>query len=251
MSGHHQGAAIEAVKAAQRAQIAARQFDATHFPDNPANAFAKPVVMTGVTLKALYESFAANGGKGRKRSKSQVIKDDQVVLRLGEFLGGEDVDVGLFTKLKAKEFWTALKKLPARRNGLEMRTMTFPQLVAMGGEPIGNSALYAFRSTLNRMFSYGVEADMIDLNPITAIKHDFERKKAKEDSIWEPDMIKSYFSGPMFTGHSDDRKDAYRLQQGTTVTKDWKYWIPILLLFSGARTGEWAWATKATCRHLR
>lgn len=237
-SSHLQGEVQEASAALETASKRSRLFDARHFPEAVP---VQPVALTGVTLAQLYEHF---GQHGRPRRAPQITKDDQVVKRLGEFLGGADVDIGLFTKTRAKEFWSALQKLPARRNAKAMQALDFHQLIEAGGEPVSVHTLYQWRSTLNRLFGYAVDSEWLERNPVAGIDHDFSgRLETKPDAIWEPDMIASYFSGPMFTGHDPD--DDYRLKVGLKVIKDWRYWLPILQLFSGTRSGEWAWATKS------
>ena len=96
-----------------------------------------PAVLTGYRISEVYRHWVSHHPTSTKNR----TKQDSYVRRLQEFMGG-DVDVGMITKVKAGDFWLAIKKFPARRNSATLAEMDFNGLVATGLPPIGDAALF-------------------------------------------------------------------------------------------------------------
>lgn len=78
---------------------------------------------------------------------------------------------------------------------------------------------------------------LVDANPAADIKilPDIQPKGHKSRRPFTDQELFKLFSSPGFTGHKSEYR---RLQIGTVITKDARYWIPILGFYTGCRLGE-------------
>jgi integrase len=76
----------------------------------------------------------------------------------------------------------------------------------------------------------------IDGNPVIGM-HDMIDKGAQPVRSYTMDELKAIFASPIFTGYQSDEKDHL---PGNMRTRDWRFWLPIIALFTGARLGELA-----------
>lgn len=218
---------------AHLAAIKAVGFETKVFGAAGSGATLKP---TGTRLSALLTDFSHHNRTNAKETG----KRKGYVKRLTEFLG-EDADIGTITVRQAGDFWLALKRLPAQRRSKMLASLNFNELVELGLPPIGDQALFQWLLFLKRMFDHAVQFEMISANPFRHIKLKLDKSKLAGEA-YAPAEIEKFFKSPLFTGH-DGAYD--RCVSGPIVIKDWRYWLPILSLWTGTRLNEWASAAKA------
>lgn len=194
------------------------------------------VKLTGTRLSALLDDFSRHYPANAKEAG----KRKGYVKRLTEFVG-EDADIGTITVRQAGDFWLVLKRLPAQRRSKALAKLNLNELVELGLPPIGDQALFQWLLFFRRLFEHAVQFEMIPANPFRNIKLKLDKSELAGEA-YTPDEIERLFTSPLFTGH-DGAYD--RCISGSTVTKDWRYWLPILSLWTGTRLNEWASAAKA------
>lgn len=204
-------------------------------------AIGEPIKLTGVTINDLLLHWRRHHPKPPK----ETAKEDQYVRRLMEFMGG-DVDLGLITKVKAGDFWLALKRFPARRNSTKLAKLDFNALIQTGERSIGEAALFQWQLFLKSLFRHADKYEMTSGNPFVVIEHRLDKSEL-QGAAYSPQEIEQAFSLPLFKGHDGSH---FRQRPGEMVVKDWKYWLPILSLWSGTRLNEWASAKTGDIRQI-
>jgi hypothetical protein len=194
------------------------------------------VRLTGTRLSALFDDFNRHNPANAKETG----KRRGYVKRLTEFLG-EDSDIGTITIRQAHDFWLALKRLPAQRRSKALARLNFAELVELDLPAIGDQALFQWLLFFRRLFEHAVQFEIISMNPFRSIKLKLDKSELAGEA-YTPEAIERLFQSPLFTGH-DGAYD--RCMPGSTVIKDWRYWLPILSLWTGTRLNEWASAAKA------
>ncbi len=237
---HDAAEANAALSQSARSHSRARAFENREFQTDLAPK-GRSLVMSGTKISELLKHWQRHKPKNAK----EAAKEEHCIRRLTEFMGG-DVDTGLVSRVRVGDFWLALKNFPARRNASELAKMNFNQLVATGLPPIGPSALFQWQITFKSIWKHGLKYDLVTDNPFVVIDQKVDKSEL-EGEPWSPQEIKGWFSGPMFTGHGGDYD---RATVGTIVTKDWRWWLPVLSLWSGTRLNEWAAAPLADVRQI-
>lgn len=201
----------------------------------------KPIVLTGTTLRSLFDQFIT---AHPKRHATLVARNKQYLRRLGEFMDdGDQTDAGLVTKAKATAFWNDLRLFPARRSAMQ-NAWPFPKVIAGQRRAQGTDAfqptqtdatLATWLNFYRQLFQFAVENDLVATDPWVVIKHKVDKSELK-GSAYSPGEIEKVFSGALFTGHTPDEK--WRITPGDKVFKDAKFWLPVIALFSGTRMSE-------------
>jgi integrase len=168
------------------------------------------------------------------------------VRRLKEHIG--DLPVRQITKAHLVEFkrdlWRFPKRLKKRHTG-----MTFTEiLIDIGDDPnvprLKPKTVKKWLDTLSIVFNHGVSHGRIEQNPTTGLKPKLPKKKTEPAKLsYDEADIAAIFSSPMFTGchrvHNGKGKVyGYREKHGTFLTKDTRYWLPLLAAWMGFRLEE-------------
>ncbi|MFZ2586832.1 MAG: site-specific integrase [Alphaproteobacteria bacterium] len=66
---------------------------------------------------------------------------------------------------------------------------------------------------------------------------DKAKSNEKRESYKADDLVK-FFNTPQYTGHQPDGIYQYRYKKGDTITMDALYWVPLISLYTGMRSGE-------------
>ena len=144
-----------------------------------------------------------------------------------EFTG--DVPIQSITRLKVGEFKQALMKLPPNKNKKpEYRGKTIAELIEMEvPQTMSNTTVSKYLTRVGALFDYACRMGIYEgLNPATKmnppkVKKDKESRAAYKDE----ELIKLFHSKE----YLEDTHD-----------KPFKFWTPILALFTGARQNELA-----------
>jgi integrase len=88
---------------------------------------------------------------------------------------------------------------------------------------------------LGAMFKFGVPRGYLDRDPTAGIKPKLARRSTPARVGHSDDDLMTLFSSPNYQGHGGD---AYRVAPGKEVTKDHKFWLALICVFSGARLDE-------------
>ena len=92
---------------------------------------------------------------------------------------------------------------------------------------------------LRGIFDWAITVGRIETNPFAGIRAKAARKdrrKPRRRSFTVPEL-REFFRSPVFTGSAASRYQRL-YKPGKHRVDDWRYWLPLIALFSGARLNE-------------
>lgn len=157
------------------------------------------------------------------------------IRRLIEFLG--DPDIAAVQPLDLDRFLIALRQFPMTKRPID--DIPFRDLVgALPDVPrLHVKTVWNWTVTYKAMFAFAVSRRLLTHNPADAMMKKPSAEESDERLPYDADDIAAIFSAPLFTGSDGS---GYRDRPGSIVTRDHRYWLPILAIWTGARVEELA-----------
>ncbi len=193
----------------------------------------------GETLSELFERYqkamTASGRKGKSSLQDAKIVVDQ----FGNFVGSRRA-IRSITKAEARNFRDAFSSAPSRWNlRKEFRGLTLTQAgkkAEVEDWPLRSAKTVAKAiSDISAFYTWAIKEGYADDNPTYGLKPSTNKDEGRLPS-YQPEQLRSFFESPLFSG-CDSRVGKEHLR-GNKKVRDWRYWIPIISLFTGARVGE-------------
>ena len=195
---------------------------------------AKP----GESISDLFNRYAERRlSEGGKRGDT-LAQDRKVIRQFAEFVG-TDRALASIKAQDIREYRDTLRKLPpkwsdrADLRGLSMREAA--ETARNQGLPrVALATINKHLSTISPLFSWLIEERWDVSNPCTGLF--FKGVKGKNPRPpFGTDRLNAVLASPLFTGFESDGKEH---RAGIVRANDWRYWIPLLCLFTGMRVGE-------------
>ena len=151
-----------------------------------------------------------------------------------------DKPVASYTKGDVREFKAVMRALPANRTkiretrGLDARAAA-KAAQKHGLEPMAvKTANNKYIATLYNLFEFALgNYDRIDRNPLVNAALPSRSSPREEWNPFTLDALRTFFNAPLYTGCKSAR---HWLEPGAVIPRDSaRFWIPLLLLYSGAR----------------
>lgn len=194
----------------------------------------------GETITELFEQYAKiRVAEGRKRLDG-IAQDRMVIHRFAEYVGTSR-SVGSITVNDARGFRDTVARLPkgyAKRN--DYRGLSIQQVVEKadrdGAVRMSDITRDRYISTVSPFFDWLVSEGRaeIKVNPFNGL-HQKTLKGKNPRPPFTLQHLNEILSSPLFTGFETDSKEHLT---GTQLANDWRYWIPLIGMFSGARITE-------------
>ena len=201
-------------------------------PVAPAPAPAPP----GETILELFDKYA-------KINPTNIKPDTLAYGRVAMVLFTQTLPPGsgvrAITKAAVREWHDLLRKLPIRATDFSgFRGLNIREIIA-ANERLGRPVLT--RRTINKhvtslaSFCRWLEKrGYIDSNPASGFHEALDHTTRKIRPYTTPELQK-LFTSPVFTGCRSDARD---YEPGELRLDDWRKWLPLMGLFTGARLGE-------------
>jgi integrase len=195
---------------------------------------AKP----GETLLGLFDRYAETKLDEDNKRSDTLTQDRKVIEQFAEFVGADRA----ITSIKpehVREYRDTMRQVPPKwRDRTDMRGLTMREAAAKaraGDMPrVALTTVNKHLSTVSPLFAWLIEERWDLVNPCTGLF--FKRVKGKNPRPpFGTDRLNAVLASPLFTGFEADGKEH---RPGTVRANDWRYWIPMLCLFSGMRVGE-------------
>lgn len=185
----------------------------------------------GMKIMEVFDLWESAKGKTEKRHKGYVQ-------RLVEYLG--DPDVAEVTPLQMDAFLVELRRFPNTKKPVER--IPFTDLITQAEKwddyrTLHVKTVWNWTVVFKGLFEFAVDRDLIRKNPAAKMMKKPSIEESEERDPYEAEDLKAIFSTHMFHGFTGN---GYRNKPGAMVTKDHKYWLPILALWTGARVEELA-----------
>lgn len=228
-------AEIEALKRADERDV----MDWTGTPADPLIRRAeKPkAAPTGSRIMDYYDRFLKQ--RASDISADTISQNKGVIQLFAEFVG-EDLPVEQLRRKHVAEWRDQLYLMPKMAKQVTaLKNLKFKEVIAenqkLGRPTIDPKTINRYLSALSPFAKWLAANDMVG-NPIMVddmfIKLD--RSKPKR-APFSDEQLKALFGSPLFRGCLSD---AVEHKPGNFAIRDWRYWLPLVALFSGMRLGE-------------
>ncbi|ALN73592.1 site-specific integrase [Aureimonas sp. AU20] len=213
-------------------------------PTGTAHETAKP----GETIMELFEKYARQNPNGvAPDTLNQARRDIRSFIEVH----GTGFPAHRIDKPAVAAWMDLLELYPVKATETKaFAGMKLPEIVKEN-ERIGKPTLTP--RTINRyLSSLGAFCDWLTKRGVLQINPTQGMSLAKEKKItttpFKPDQLVTLFSSPLFTGclSSDEWRNVAK--PGNVAIRDHRFWVPIIMLYSGARPGEIAQLSVADVR---
>ena len=89
-------------------------------------------------------------------------------------------------------------------------------------------------SAVSALFSWAKREGYVEENPVTGLFYQVDKQKNARPPF-TVEQLNTILRSPLFTGFLRDGKE---FKTGNVHTRDWRFWLPLICLFTGARLGE-------------
>ena len=198
-----------------------------------------PKAKAGETVMELFDHYESDRRRDGKSSDT-LGNERKVIGHFASFVGRERsiLDVG---RPDIREFRRVLSRVPHRWvTKPELKGMTIKEAAhhweRSGGQGRSLRTVAKELSAVSAFFTWLIaNAYVDDENPTTGFFPRIDKSKTKYPP-YSLDQLKAVFSSPLFRS-SENLKPHL---PGKDRVRDWRYWLPLCALYSGARTSELA-----------
>lgn len=204
----------------------------------PATGARREVAKPGETIMEIFEIFASENPRG-------VAKDrvDQCRRDIGTFveLVGASFPIAKITKTEVRDWKQLLVKYPVKATETKAFAGMNIQQTVKANEEVGKPVLAdrtvnRYLSSLGAFLSWAVNNGYLDKNPTEGL---MLKKEAKAPTLpFKTEQLVTLFNSPWFTGCQSADEWRNVAKPGNVLIRDHRYWVPLIMLFSGARPGE-------------
>lgn len=226
--------------------------DAGDFSGSPKDILVKPPVVfdppPGETIMELWDKYARE--KSGRASKDTWDQNRKVVALFDDFVGGK-AHVSLLTRKNVREWKNKLFDWPVKAMEAKVfRGVRFLDVIeknkVIGKPAIQHKTVNRYLAALGGFSDYLVANDYISENVMVGQYLELDRTK-KTVFPFSDDQVKAIFASPLFHKCGGDKAEH---EAGKIEIRDWRYWLPWIALYSGARLGEMAQMMTADVREL-
>ncbi len=208
------------------------------------NKFALP----GESIMELYDRFKAEKiGSARPDTWDQNRK---IVKLFAEFVG-ETSHVTAITRKAVRDWKHKLALWPRKAadikvfDGLSFRKVIDAN-VAAGKPTISQKTINKYLSAVGSFAIWLLQNEFLEIDVMAGMYLSLD-KREKKVFPYTADQLKTIFGSPLFATCIGDGQEH---KPGNVAIRDWRYWLPWIGLYSGARLGEMAQLSTADVRQL-
>jgi integrase len=192
----------------------------------------------GEGILDLFQRYQAQRlAEGLKRADS-LNQDRKVVELLVEFVGKQR-SLASIQKDELREWRNAPTTLPPafkKRKAFAEFTMRQAayHAAAAGETGLSLNTINRYLSAVSALFIWATREGYVDGNPCDGLFYDHQKGKNARPPF-SVEQLNKIIASPLFNGFERDGKE---FNVGGCRADDWRYWLPLVCLFTGARIGE-------------
>ena len=193
-------------------------------------------VAAGEDLMSLFDLYERERLREGKRPDT-LVTERKVVEHFTHFVGG-GVVASAISRAHVRDFKRALADVPHRWTtqdelaGLQLRDAA-RTWAGIGGKVRSARTVNREVSAVSAFFAWLKENAYVEENVALGFRTQIDKAKHKYPPYTDG-QLKSLFSSPLFVGCSAKKEH----EPGDEKVRDWRYWLPLCALYSGARAGE-------------
>nr|WP_298494790.1 site-specific integrase [uncultured Maritimibacter sp.] len=203
-------------------------------PTGARRATAEP----GQSVLEVFELYAVeNPNQVKADTLAQARRD------IGLFVQhvGSTFPVAEIDKKAVREWKALLLKFPVKAAETNaFKGMSIDQAVKhneqIGKPTITTRTVNRHLSSLGAFCRWLVSHGYLDQNPVDGMA--LNKEKHSKTLTFTAEQMNTLFGSPLFTGCQSDEQPRFIKKPGTVLIRDHRYWVPLIMLFSGARPGE-------------
>ena len=203
----------------------------------PATGQRRETAKPGESIMEVFEIFASENPRGVAQDRVNQIRRD-----IGNFvdLVGASFPITKIDKAAIRDWKQLLVKYPVKASESTVFSgMNLRQIIKANekvGKPVlADRTVNRYLSSLSAFLAWAVNNGYIDRNPVEGLMLKKENQTQKIPFTIE--QLQELFSSPWFVGcQSENWKDIPK--PGNVLIRDHRYWVPLIMLFSGARPAE-------------
>lgn len=196
----------------------------------------------GETLIELFELWAAELLAKKEKRLDTVNQDRKVIEQFAAFVG-PDRAIDSITAAEVEDFRDTLRMLPPKwagnnaLRGMDMRTAA-AKARELGLSQLAFTTINKHLSTISPLYDWlrgrrkGRWPNLT--NPVDGLHYDKVKGKNPRPPF-STEALNKMLQSPLFVGF---RADGYEHRPGNVHADDWRKWVPLACLFTGARIGE-------------
>jgi integrase len=206
----------------------------------------------GEKVMELFEKYAAQRLLEQRKRPASIDKDRKIITSLAEFVG-VDRSLSSLAKGDIRDWIDARAGMPRGYEKMKRYAgMSLRAAAKLAGSQIENrvsaKTLNSYLSAVSAFLCWAIaRGHHPGPSPCDALF--FEALKGNNPRPpFTTDQLNTILQSPLFTGHAGDGREH---ESGCVRARDWRFWIPLVCLFTGARVSEIAQLRVADVRQDR
>ena len=196
----------------------------------------RPAVKRGETIIGLYERFKKE--KIGSATEDTWNQSEKVIQLLAEFIGTSE-HISNLDRKRIRDFKTNLFEWPVKAAEIkEFSGLKFLDVIKknekLAKPTISEKTINRYLSAIGSYARWLLANDYISEDIMSGMYLSID-KTTKKVFPYSVEQLKKIFSSPLFIGCESDASVSI---PGDFIIRDWRYWIPLIALYSGARLGE-------------
>lgn len=217
----------------------------------PATGTSREQAAPGETIMELFEQYARENPKAITADTINQARRD-----IGTFVDyvGSTCPVHRIDKKAVREWKALLVRYPVKATESKaFGGMKLAQIVrhneTVGKPVITPRTVNRYLSSLGAFCDWLVAHGYLDQNPTAGMS--LAKEKKKSTLPFTTDQLNALFKSPLFTGCRSGDEWRNVAKPGDVTIRDHRYWVPLVMLFSGARPAEIAQLAVSDVRQER
>ncbi len=154
---------------------------------------------------------------------------------------GPGFPISKVNKKQIRDWKALLMKYPVRATEItDFRGMNINQIVEANiiqkRSVLSDRTVNRYLSSLSAFFTWAVANGFITDNACSGMS--LAKEQRTKTLPFTDDQMNVLFKSPLFTGAQSDTEWRYISRPGNMLIRDHRFWVPLIMLFSGARPGE-------------
>lgn len=204
----------------------------------PANGPRRETAKAGEAIMEIFEIFAGENPNGVAVDRLNQCRRD-----IGTFvdLVGARFPVGKIGKVEVREWKQLLMKYPVKATETKVFAgMNIRQVVqaneTLGKPVIAKRTVNRYLSSLGAFLTWAVDNGYVETNATSGL---MLKKEGKTPTVpFDPEQLEILFKSPWFNGCKGADEWRNVAKAGEVKMRDHRFWVPLIMLFSGARPAE-------------
>ncbi|MEB3415137.1 site-specific integrase [Alteriqipengyuania sp. WL0013] len=187
-------------------------------------------------IMSLFDQYERERLREGKRADT-LTSERKTIKHFARFVG-EQITVSAISRSHIRDFKRALSEVPHRWTARdELKGMALADAArtwaATGGETRSARTVNREVSEVSAFIAWLKKNDYVEENVATGFRTRIDKAKRKYPP-YSDIQLKELFSSPLFVGCHAKKEH----QSGDEKIRDWRFWLPLCALYSGARAGE-------------